>query len=132
MGGASTAWAAPRFGASGDLRVFASLKCPRSRALNSNEDSPAALTLSGQQFGRLVGHYGKSQLGAGRRAGWEARPSIAAENFRDLPKACSSDPGRRGGAIVVTLGQFSRSLGAQPYAQSPFVAFLSISRPAFQ
>ena len=64
MGRTGTAWAVPRIGASGDLRVLTSLACPRARALNSNEDAPAVLALSDQQFGRLVGRDGKSQLAA--------------------------------------------------------------------
>ena len=60
MGRTGTAWAAPHFGALGDLRVVTSLVFPRARALNSNEDAPAALTLSERQFARWAGHDGTS------------------------------------------------------------------------
>ena len=132
MGGAGTAWAVPLFGASGGLRVFTSLVFPRARALNSNEDAPAALAPSKQQFGRSVGRDGEFLLCIGRHVGWKFHLSLASEGSRDLPKACPPDPRRGGGEVADALGQLSRSMGAQPYALSPFVAFLSISRLPFR
>ena len=68
MGWAGTAMARPHFGALSDSRVLSSLVSPRARTLDSHENAPAALALLRLQFGRLAGHDGKSQLGAGRNA----------------------------------------------------------------
>ena len=86
MGGTGTAWTVPHFGASGDLRAPSSVAFPRARALNSNGDVPAALTMTQLQIGRPVGHYGKSQLSIGRHAGWVAHLSLIAKDLHDLPQ----------------------------------------------
>ena len=112
MGRAGTAWAVPDFGALGALRVLTSIARPRVRAPNPNADAPAALALSGRQFGRLVGRYGKSESGVGYDAGWIAHASFAPETSMTSGEPALPTPGRAEERLYTHWGR-------SPEAQGP-------------